>query len=597
MRYSRRNGRQLRLEALEHRWCLSASVGWDGTGLGYAELANDADEVSDQIALLALSNATTAIDSTTLSLHKTEQTDGDLITVAGIVGSPSDSERFTVLVFWGDGSDYETFVVVPGTSTFSLSRLYGTDSTNPTDSTYRLYYSTMEEDGETYLVASVVRYDMTIEDLGTVDYKVVEDLTLADDSEYYEFETARDGVLTLETLVANAGDDVRIELYSQNPIVNSGLTPVAVSTGNDGGQRLDTSVTGGQTYYVKIEGTGTDFDLRITNLVQQDGAKVTFFGTEGDDTFEFNAADGLEATINGVLYELDEADAETIDFDGGDGYDVVRLHDSSGNEALEAWATEAVLRNDSSDGIDNFTVNVSSFEEMHVYARSGGMDTAILHDSEGNDKFKAEPGEGYAKMYGSSMYNRVKFFDVVEAYSSGGNDMARIFDTSGDDTFGGQKDKSTLRGEGYEVAVHEFAQVVAYASEGTDTALFVDSSLRDEFHAKPTKAELFDAASDGEVYQITVRRFDSVSAEATNTEGTNEDGGQDIAKIWPTASDDYFEASDDWFRFYVQDGAPELLYEVVGFETVRVRETTEKDDAADVVDPLVYDLILEDGWE
>ena len=592
MRHARRKGSKLRLESLEHRWCLSTTAGWDGS----AELTDDVAEVADQSVLLGLYDSTTAIESTILGLDKAEQTGGDLVTVTGTVYAPSATDTFTVLVFWGDGSDYETYVAVPGTTTFSLSHFYATDASDADDSTYELFYSTVEEDGETYLVASVTRYDTVIEELGTVDYEVIEDLTLDDDSLCYEFVAARDGVLTLETLVANAGDDVTIELYYQNPVVNSALTPTSVSTQNDDGQRLDTSVTGGQTYYVKIEGTGTDFDLRIANLVQQDGSTVTFYGTEGDDEFEFSAVDGLEATINGVLYDLDEADATTIDFDGGDGDDIVRLSDSPGNETLEAWATEAVLRNESGDGIDDFTVNVSSFEEMHVYARSDGDDTAVLYDSEGNDKFKAEPEENYAKMYGSAMYNRVKFFDVVEAYSSDGSDLARIFDTSGDDTFEGQKDESSLVGEDYQVVVHGFAQVVAYASEGTDSALFYDSSLKDEFHAKPAKAELFDGATDGEVYRITARRFDSVSAEATNGEGTNEDGGQDIAKIWPTAADDYFEASEDWFRFYRQDEQLELIYEVVAFETVRVRETTDENDSSSVAEPLEYDLVVDEGW-
>ena len=593
MRYARRSGCKLRLESLEHRWCLSTTTGWDG----YAGLTGALDEVADQSPLLTLYDSTTAIESTTLSLNKTEQTGGDSVTLTGTVHVPSSTDSFTVIAFWSDGSDYDTYVVVPGTSTFSLSHFYATDSSNPIDYTYELYYSTMEDDGETYLVASVLRYDTILEDLGTVDYKVVEDLTLDDDALYYEFVAARDGVLTLETLVANSGDSATIELYSQNPVVNGGLTPAAVSSQNDDGQRLDTSVTGGQTYYIGVEGTATDFNLRIANLVQQDDSTVTFFGTEGDDEFEFSAADGLEATIKGVLYELDDTDVTTIDFDGGEGYDVVRLDDSPGDDTLEAWATEAVLRNESGDGVDDFTVSASAFEELHVYARSDGADTATLYDSEGNDKFKAEPDEDYAKMYGSAMYNRVKFFDVVEAYSDGGSDLARIFDTSGDDTFEGQKDESSLYGEDYQVDVHGFAQVVAYASVGTDAALFYDSSLRDEFHAKPAKAELFDAASDGEEYRITARRFGSVSAEATNTEGTNEDGGQDIAKIWPTAADDYFEASEYWFRFFQEDGQLDLIYEVVAFETVRVRETTDENDSSSVTEPLEYDLIVDDGWE
>lgn len=460
------------------------------------------------------------------------------------------------------------------------------------DGVYGLTVTVADGDGGTDSTMARIVVDG---DLGTVDFLTVESLTLPDRQLHLVLTTVRSGTLTLETLAAETTEDVSIAVYDQNPLEDDGISPLAVSTPSDGNQRIDLPTPALQSYYVQLEGTSLDFDFRIANLVQVQGDFVSVYGTDGDDDFLFSASTGRQIVINEVSYEFSEEQAWEIEFDGVEGYDRAILRDSPGDESLEAWPAAAVLNNSGDDGVTDFTVSVHAFEEMHAYANRDGHDTATLHDSEVNDKFKAEPAEDYAKMYGGALYNRVKFFDVVDAHSGGGSDLARVFDTSGDDVFEGQRDTSRLSGTGFDVRVHDFRYVIAYASEGTDTATFVDSALRDEFHAKPWKSELFDIA--GDIYTITARRFDSVRAEATNSEGDDEDGGLDIAKIWPSAADDLVEASDEWFRFYVQDGTLELLYEVVAFETVRVRETTEEGDAADVVDPLAYDLILEDGWE
>lgn len=583
MRRRDRTGRKLQLESLESRRYLD-TVGWDSLG--------DTD-ASDILASYASS---TSIESTVVTIDKTVVADGDLITLTGRVGTSDYTETLNVLVYWGDGSAVETLTYLPGTSSFEITHTYATDSVSGTDSDYQVYYQTMEDDSSdlSYLVLSVIRYDIGLTDLGTVDYLTMETMSLDDEASYYQFDAAHSGIATLESLVASAGDDVSIELYTYSPVAITNLVPAAVSTeSDDDGERLDYEVTAGQTYYVKVEGTSADFDLRITNLVSQDDTAVTVYGTDGDDEFEFSAGEDRQFTINGTLYEFGDAEISTIEFDGGEGDDLVILHDSAGDDTLEAWATEAVLSNEAGDGVTNFTVNVSGFEELHAYARYGGNDKATLYDSEGDDKFKAEPEESYAKMYGGAMYNRVKFFDVVEVYSTGGDDLARVFDTMGDDTFEGQKDASSLSGEGYEINMFGFAQVLAYASEGTDSVTFVDSEMKDELHAKPAKAELFDAATNGDVYRVTARWFDSLYAVAANTEGSSGDGGADIAKIWPTASDDFFEATEDWFEFYRDD---ELLYEIVAFETVKVRETTDEGDSATVTDP-DYTLLLADGWE
>ena len=459
---------------------------------------------------------------------------------------------------------------------------------------YRITATVDDDDGDSGSAMATISVDGH---LGTVDFITVDELSLPDGALHLVLVTAHPGILTVEVLASEAAGDVSFSLFDENPLEEEEPSPIALSVSVDGNQRIDHTTGALQTYYVQFEGTSSDFSLRVTNLVEQDGMSVSVSGTDNDDEFEFSAAAGREIVINGVRYEFSGDAVSEVAFDGGDGDDMAILQDSPGDETLEAWATVAVLSNSQEDYVADFTVRVAAFEVMHVYAKQDGYDTATLHDSEKNDKFKAVPEQGYAKMYGGAMYNRVKFFDVVEAYATEGTDLARFFDTSGDDLFEAQQDTSRMSGEGFDVRAHHFERVLAYASEGADAAVFADSALKDEFHAKPWKSELFDLATDGSVYKITARWFESVRADATNVEGASEDGGQDIAKIWPSAGTDLIEASDDWLRFYRQDDTFDLLYHVSGFETIRVRDTADGDDALALVEPLAFDLLLGEGWE
>ena len=136
-----------------------------------------------------------------------------------------------------------------------------------------------------------------------------------------------------------------------------------------------------------------------------------------------------------------------------------------------------------------FTENVNFGNRLIGAATISGT---VFHDSDANDKFKSEPAENYAKMYGGRMYSRVKFYDVVEVFSSGENDLARLFDTNGNDTFEGQRDVSWLRTDVFDVGVHNFRHVIAYSNQGGfDEATLKDSVLGDELHLKKHKSEIF----------------------------------------------------------------------------------------------------------
>jgi RHS repeat-associated protein len=448
--------------------------------------------------------------------------------------------------------------------------------------------------------------------LGTVDFLRLDDLSLAGGSVYYALETSHTGFLTLEVLAPEPPKSARIKLYDQDPFADPTPTPLVVSTLVDGNQRVDLVVGSGQTCYVEFFGDNPGFDVRIANLVHHSGTELTVFGTAEDDAFVFSASNPRSATINGVKYSFADADVVTVAFDGGQGYDRVSMHDSPGDDTLEAWSSDtAVFANSATDSVPDFTTAVHDYEEIHVYASPSpdDFDTATLYGTPGNDKFKAEPLENYAKLYGGAQYNRVKFFDWVDVYAGGaaqlaspadtGNDLARLWDSDGDDTFRGGRGLSEFSGPGFDIRLHDYRQVCAYGTNaGNDIATLVDSALKDELQAKPHKSEIFDMTTGGEVYKVTARAFSMVRGEASNTEGAAENGGRDKAKLWGTLWDDSVQAADDWLYYdFSKDGNLDRLYEILAFESVTVRTTPGGRDTKIVTDPLVYALLFDDGWE
>ena len=431
-----------------------------------------------------------------------------------------------------------------------------------------------------------------VNSVGPIDFLLLEHVSLGNGNIYFQMETTHGGTLSLQVDAPKPIKSARLKIYNADPIQTPGLMPLAQSTPDeDGNQRIDRAVASGQTYYVEVFGTNTDFNVRLANLLHHDPVtgSVTVYGTEGDDTFKFDAAASRDININGVRYHFNDAQVRSVNFDGGAGDDTVILDDSIGDDTLRAQEAHAVFSN--SDQSPGFTVTVDGFEELQAYARAGGLDRAFLQDSDGNDKFKAEPAKKYAKMYGGRMYNRVKLYEVIEAFSSGENDLARMFDTAGNDTFEGRQEVSWLRTDVFDVGVHNFRRVIAYALEdGRDEATLRDSALRDEVHLKSLKSEIFDLQTGGDVYKIAARRFETVHADGS------EGGADDKVKIWETTRDNHVEAADNWARMFDQKAQLEMIYDILAFEFVKVRASTGGNDTSNVTEPLDFELLFEDGW-
>ncbi len=471
-------------------------------------------------------------------------------------------------------------------------------------------------------------------DLGTVDYRRLEQLDASQGDLWYQWKTTRSGMLTVQAASDPAGI---LTLYDESQ------TELA-STGPLGHPRIDVPAEVGETFYLRVSGAANPVDLEIANLIAFAGTEVQVTGTPGADKFEFSAAESYAITINGVDYEIDDSLYETIVFDGGAGDDTATLTGGNGTEVATFFpdhgtfaeskflvsvndvtaitahggggADEAYLYDSLGDDTfishrgygklsgPGFSLETFDFVFNYGYAttRNGGTDVALMEDTSGADKFKFDwPGKTqfFGKMYGGGLYyNRAKNFEQTVATMTEGKDTVRLFDSEGDDTFYGQKDTSRMTGVGYDVTVTGYNSLAASASAGNDMAELEDSSDDDTILARPHKTELWGGDDADPTYSITSRKFDQYRFEANHS-------GFDRAKLHDTVLDDHAEVSGDLTRLYRNNGQMKLLFEATACEWVRLyatpnddqitnRNTLMKQEPLDfecIYDPLMWEMV------
>ena len=191
-----------------------------------------------------------------------------------------------------------------------------------------------------------------------------------------------------------------------------------------------------------------------------------------------------------------------IEIDGGEGDDTISVYGTADDETAKLYPDWfQIVR----PGPVEYDVDILSVESVTVIG-NGGNDIAKLYDSAGDDTFEArsDPGElfGHAELSGSGFHNTVVEFPWVYAYANnttgggGGDDKAHLYDTPGDDIF-----KSlTTHGVLYDANPATFAkqakyfeEVHAFADDYTDdedVARIYDSDGDDLFIADPTEATM-----------------------------------------------------------------------------------------------------------
>ncbi len=346
-----------------------------------------------------------------------------------------------------------------------------------------------------------------------------------------------------QTFSGTTGDD-----FFEITVDGSGAHEVRILRSGSSQWETNTSISP----YVIIDcGTGND--------------TVTITGLNTNETWSTGSASG---TIWDSSYSVEVRNAETITVDGAGGSDTAKLYDSAGNDTFTASPGEGQI-----DYASGTTISVENFEAIHSYATAGGTDTAYLSDSTGNDTLYGSATE--TALYGSGYYNRAKSFESVTSYATaGGTDTGNLYDGTTDDNFTTQDgwallEDSATSSKAFSNRAEGFDTIVAHADNGgLDVAKLYDSSGDDTYTAEPTTATLSlrDGLSNEQNY--TANDFEATHAYANY-------GGSDTAFLYDSTGNDTGYASPSEASLY----GTSYYNRAKNFETVTLDASTGTDTA------------------
>jgi len=382
---------------------------------------------------------------------------GSTLTITGTSGDDSLVVQFTsatafVVILNGQGQGYDTSTV----NTIIFDGAAGNDTLQVIDAGFGANTATLSQAG-----ATVGRAAYTFSASNT-EYK-------------YLFGDAADSVTFNDT--AGADQLYQLPQYTlmldgvlsyYNQVISFGTV---TSTGTTGADILLVFGTAGNDNYVATPTSSilTSAGLSLTGINYD---SVYAFGLGGTDSATFTGGAGNE-----VFYGL-----------GGYGYSVINN--------------------------DIFLQYLVGFAQTIVNAGTG-TDNAIFYDFAGNDIFTVSPSSGV--MAGAGYSDRANGFDQYFAYASGGGvDTANLDGTIGNDFFTGNALTASLFQVGvYAIQAIGFEQVNVNLSStsGTDQAELIDGPGADFLNANGNFAELTYAATGN---KIRVSAFDTVFAKNQN---------------------------------------------------------------------------------
>ncbi|MEX2172645.1 MAG: S8 family serine peptidase [Pirellulales bacterium] len=463
---------------------------------------------------------------------------GSTVATAYNMGTVSSNTQLAGMINTLADSEYFRFTAgITGTVSFTASLSHGqfadwlasslngwTSGTN--DQTYnievvagQIYTLGLSAGGLSHFTLNVTaETSLGYSDWGTVNQKNVNNVSQSGEK-WYRVQTTQAGYLTAEAFYAGTG--VTVDWF------NAAMQQVASGSAATGGQRVDVTATGGQDYYLRVTGTNSNIDFRLTNLVSITGSTASVGGTTASDTFTFAAGTTQHtATVNGVNYAFNATTVSTINFSGGNGADAITLTGTAGNETATLQFKAAQLVG------GGYNVAVSSVANITVYG-NGGNDSVTLYGSSGDDLYSVWSDR--ARMSGSGYFNEARHFNTTIAHAQGGYDRAHLYDTAGDDTYTAWWDRVKLENNGASHEARGFDRTIAKATAGNDTAIFNDTAGNDVFAAWWDHAVMYGNYATG--YFNDTAGFKTTVAYAS--------AGADQAFLYDSAGDDRYYAWSD----------------------------------------------------
>ncbi len=404
---------------------------------------------------------------------------------------------------------------------------------------------------------------------------------------WYRTTASQAGTFTAEAMLSTSSP-VTLSIYNTS---GSLLQTQTLNTSS----RIDLPVVNGQELVIKLTGNTNGVSLRLTNLVSISGTTVTVNGTAGHDTFSVTRGLGWSISVNDVVYTYTAAQAAIVTVYGGDssdtvtlngtafaetaivrvgatsllgagyginalgfeyvtvngngGKDVLMMFDSAGDDTLTANTASVVLTG------NGFQHTVNGFKVLAVAATAGGVDTAYVNDTAGNDLLVTSL-QAFT-LIGANYAVYTAGFEQTTITSIGGNDAAAMLDSAGNDVFTATPASTTMQSAGTTTTLNGFEAVTAIASTGYDQATLSDSTGNDTFYYSSTMAY-----GRGTGFSNAVMGFDKVTMDASQ-------GGTDTIDFFDSYGNDTFEADGNTGRL-TSVGLEAIA---IGFEAVRLNGT------------------------
>lgn len=274
-----------------------------------------------------------------------------------------------------------------------------------------------------------------------------------------------------------------------------------------------------------VSAPGWSVDLRGLQMLTIIGggtdARVTLRGGPADDVL---VARPHVVSFRSGMFTAEVRGVGTVDaFAGSGGVDTASVWGSGGDDVLTIGASTSFAG-------PNFSLRVSGFGVASYYPGPGGRDVARIYDSPADDIFTITPS--YVSFSARGTVHRVFGFPAVVIYAgSGGVDVARLYDSPGDDQLWCSPEYFRWSGPGFDVQGRNFRQVIASSTGGgKDRATLVGSPGAESFRYQ---AGVFRMSSGS--FQVQVARFAQVSAHGR--------GGADRATLYDSPGDDLLTAT------------------------------------------------------
>ncbi|MBR6437489.1 MAG: hypothetical protein IKS45_13375, partial [Thermoguttaceae bacterium] len=179
------------------------------------------------------------------------------------------------------------------------------------------------------------------------------------------------------------------------------------------------------------------------------------------------------------------------------------------------------------------TITAQGFSNVE-FDGAGHEVSAAMYDSEGDDLVTMYKNN--VQMKGANYLNVVKNVKFVNAYSTSGNDIAKIYDTSDVNYLYAQAYSTTIfdAKKTYSNSATGFKTVQAYATTAGSKAFMYDSVGNDVLVSTSTYT-----AMSGKSYSNKVYGYSTVNVASVN-------GGNDVARMYDSAVDDVLSAGTDW---------------------------------------------------